>query len=191
VNFTSSRFSSIQKRWKLLGIALVGLIASASTVYAYWKITTPSSPTLYVTATSPPLELRMELDKTQFQLGETVIVRLFLKNIASQRVEVSFPHWAGGDDPPVRHVLNFVVRDMNDIIVYIRFTSFFLSIYEFILEAGEQKIETLRWTQIYNEEPYSGQSVGTGTYKIVGQTVKYDTWPRSALETPPISITIY
>lgn len=183
--------SDARRRWKLLAITAIVILALVSSSYAHWRITAPSSPALYVTATIPPLELRMELDKREFQQGEEVVVRLSLKNIESEKVDVGFPQWAASnDDPGVRHVLNFVVRDANDTIVYIRFELFFQSVVDFSLEPGEQHSEILKWTQTYNQEPYAGQPFKTGTYKIIGQTSSYDVWPKSRFETPPITITI-
>ena len=178
-----------------MGLTTVIVIAMASIVYAYWRINAPSSPTLYVTATYPPLELRMELEKTEFQQGEKVAILLFLKNIGNEPVEIGFPKWSAWRGDTQRHVLNFIVKAENDTTVYIHFRTFYLSVYGFTLESGEQRIETLEWAQTYNQDPYSGQPFKLGEYKIIGQTMTYgilgkDLPKGHRLETPPITITI-
>ena len=185
--------SSLRKHWKLLGLALVIVIVLSSSAYAYWRVNAPI-PALYVTATYPPLELRLELEKTEFQQGEKVVILLFLKNIGSEPVEIRFNQWwDAGDDH--RHVIRFIVQDENDTSVYIYPILMFLSVYDVVLEPGEQRIETYEWTQTYNQDPYYGQSFKLGAYKVIGETMTFGIVGRNLpkghrLETPPIAITI-
>ena len=170
------------RRWKLLGLSAAIILVSASVIYVYWRIHVPSSPILWVTATSPPLELRMELDKTEFQPNETITVNLFLKNIGSETVEIIFHHIWGYD---VRHVLNFIIKDTNGTIVYRHFGMMRLALYPIVLGRGEQRTEILEWNQ----------TLKPGTYKIMGQSMTYSIVGRNLpkghrLETPLMTVTI-
>ena len=185
--------TSMHRHWKLLGLALVIVIALSSSAYAYWRINA-SSPSLYVTATYPPLELRLELEKAEFQLEENVTVHLCLKNVDSKPVEIGFSSFCIGDTPPFRRVLRFIVKDENGTDVYMHPVIMFLAVYDFVLQPGEQRIETYEWAQTYSLDPYAGQPFKPGKYQIMGQTLNYgirgDLLRDPILETPRITITI-
>lgn len=185
---------NVHKHWKLLGLTTVILLALASSAYAYWRINTPSSPTLYVKATSPPLELRMELEKTEFQLNETIQMQLYLKNIDEKPVRIAFAY--------INFIFGFVVKDVNDTRVFLHPRIRWATIKEVILESGGQLNDTLEWVQEYNQEAAAGQPFKTGTYKITGLTGTYylpesvwsetDTsWgPLYQIETPSMTVAI-
>lgn len=169
------------------------LIALASVAYAYWRINASPSPTLYVTATSPPLELRMELDKTEFQLNETVIINLFLKNTGERTITIFVPY--------LQHFFGFIVKDRNNTVVLNYPYGGYAAIDKVTLEPGDQINETLNWSQIGHYPDGSGgvylHSVPLGTYHITGRTGEYlmdslegaEDWT-PWIETPSIKITI-
>jgi len=169
------------RHWKIVGLVLLSVLALASAVYAYWRINTQTTLTpsteSYAVALSPPLELRIELDKTEFQLGETVNIRLFLKNISNQTTTVVFPYVDGK--------LGFNVKDSSDEVIYIRNPGVYPMFANVTLAPGGQISETLDWSQV--KETPERQPVDPGAYKIIGRAGRY--WS-PLLETQPIIIVI-
>ena len=179
------------RRRKLLGLSVATILVFASAIYVYWRIHAPSSSTLYVTATSPPLELRMELDKTEFQLNETVAIHLSLKNIGDKTITIIVPsleHWVG-----------FIVKDVNNTVVR-NFPSGGAPVLdETTLGPGRQINRTYNWSQIGHYPDGSGgvltRSVPPGTYHIIGRTGEHLACSLGAedwidIKTPSITITI-
>lgn len=185
--------------WKVLGLVLIAVLALASGVYAYWRFNTrtPSAP--YTASVWPPLELRMELDKTQFQLGEMLTIRLFLKNINDANVKIAFSEGA------IR--LGFLVLDENGSVVFKMPLMTVESVEEVSLEPNGQISRVREWYQIGNiPNEYYEKQVPMGIYTIIGRTSPilsmpgYDLPPPSPrrgsdpplrrIETPPIMITI-
>ena len=188
---------SLNRHWKLLGLIAVVIIASASTVYAYWKTTTPSTPTLHVTASYPPLELRMQLDKLEFQQGETVNVHLYLKNIGSETITVSFND--------MNDQVGFVVKDRSNNEISMHPEVFLPLTWEVELPPGDEiRGDDLfhgtyrpMWDQKSNmpSNDYYLLQVPAGKYQIIGRTGtvhiegKPDFQP-GRIETTAITITI-
>jgi len=181
-----------ERRWKLFGLSVVITFVLLASIYVYWRINAPSPSTLCVTATSPPLELRMELDKTDFQQGETIVVSLFLTNKGSEPVALRFTYLNG-------HV-GFLVKDENDTEVY-EYPNFYLFLADnLVLEPSEQITapwdEPTEWNQKGNMPgKYYGLQVPPGTYKIIGRTGRVSINGESPsesgrIETPPITVTI-
>ena len=178
------------RHWKVLGLATVVFVALASSVYAYWRINASATP--YVTAISQPLELRMELDKTEFQRNETIIVHLFLKNIGSETITIAFVY--ANDD------VGFIVKDENDTEVYVHPITFLTGSRHVVLEPGGhisgEWWNPTEWNQKGNHPgKYDSVLVPPGTYKIVGRTGKFTIEgktppPNLRIETPPMTITI-
>ena len=179
------------RRWKLLGLATVVFVALASSVYAYWRINASATP--YVTATSPPLELRMELDKTEYLLNETVAIHLSLKNIGDKTIKMFVPS--------LQQFVGFVIKDENNTVVLDFPYGGLLAIDDATLEPGGQISRTFDWPQIgHYPDGHGGvyqDSVPPGTYHIIGRTEPY--WIGSFdafehwtpwIETPPITLTI-
>lgn len=99
----------VSVHWKALSLIVVVSLVSVSGVYAYLRnsvVTAPSPVTS--SATSYPLELRMELNKTQFNQGELINPIAYLKNIANRTVQIDS---TGG-------LFNFEVTDDNGTIIY-------------------------------------------------------------------------
>jgi len=179
-----------ERRWKLFGLSVVIIFVLASSAYIYWRINAPP-PTLCVTATSPPLELRMELDKTEFQLNETVAIHMSLKNI--------------GDDPTTiftgnyQQFVGFIVKDINNTVVLDSPYGGLPTIDEATLESGGQINKTFNWSQTGLYPDGSGgvvqRSVPHGIYHIIGRTVEHLVYSLGAedwidIKTPSITITI-
>lgn len=180
----------MRKHWKLLGLTTVIIISFASIAYAYWR-NSASSPTLYVTATYPPLELRMELEKTEFQQNETIVIHLFLKNIGDETITIVFTY--------ANDLVGFIVKDENDTEVYVHPITFLTAVEKVDLEPGDQITEywwfPTEWDQKGNlAGKYDSIPVPPGTYKIIGRTGRFSivgkTSPRGRIETPAIAITI-
>jgi hypothetical protein len=180
--------NSLRRSWKVWGLVAVVLTALASSGYAYWTSNSPS-PSLYVTATKPPIEVRMELDKTEFQLNETIVVRLFLRNIGSEAITLVF-HYKN-------FIVGFVVKYENDTRVFEHPSMYLCAIEEVVLEPGDQISakwwDSMEWDQKGLHGDYYGRLVPPGTYKIIGQTgyhhIKGIESPEK-FETPPITIVI-
>jgi hypothetical protein len=183
--------NSLRRSWKLWGLAAVVLVALASSGYAYWRSNASPSSSLYVTATKPPIELRMELDKTEFQLNETVAIHLLLKNIGDGTIKIFFPYMNGG--------LGYVVKDANGVEIFNFPLGGLCAIEEVTLDPGRQVTKALDWSQI--GRPSNGDfgatySVPSGTYYIIGRTELYlidsleaEQWT-PWIATPSITITI-
>ena len=185
-------------RWRLVGLVLIVALALVSSVYAYWRINSQASTAAHSEATVSPLELRIELDKTQFQLGETVAIRVYLKNISNQTIHVYFPHEDGR--------LGYYVKNASDIRIMSQGPPGFLqSVGLNMLAPGEAVTENypgeiFSWLQTESDRdapPYYVKQVKPGTYKIIGSTGIYlvgslDIGPpwNPPIETPPITITI-
>jgi hypothetical protein len=190
--------SSMHTHWKLLGLIAVIVIAMASTVYAYWRINAPSFPTSYATATLPPLELSAELDKTEFQQGETIQIRFHLKNIDKKPVRIAFAYQ--------NFIFGFIVENENSTKVFLHPVMLVTTLEDVILEPSDQLGETQEWVQEYNQDPACGEPFKPGIYKIIGctgtfylaegdwsetSTLSDISWgPLSQIETPPITIVI-
>ena len=180
------------RRWKLLGLSVVIIFVLASSAYVYWRINAPPSSTLCVTATSPPLELRMELDKTEFQQNETIVVSLFLTNKGSEPVTLAFGYQTD--------LVGFLVKDENDTEVYVHPHVYLPLTCDIVLEPDEQITSRAGYPTEWNQKgnlagKYYGKLVPPGTYKIIGSTVQFgivdQTGPESGrIETPPITVTI-
>jgi hypothetical protein len=190
--------SSKGRRWKLLGLSVVTILALASSAYVYWRINAPPSSTLCVTATSPPFEFRMELDKKEFQLSETVAIRMSLKNIDEKPVRIAFSN--------ENFIFGFEVKDENDTRVFLRPVWLRPAIEDVILQPSDQLNETLEWSQEASQGSAYGQSFEVGAYKIIGRTGTFylaeGNWnetstfgdiswgPLPQIETPSIAITV-
>jgi hypothetical protein len=172
-------------------LSAVLLIAFVSSAYAYWKITTPSIPTLYATAIDSPLELRVQLDKNEFELGERITIHFSLKNLKSENTSVVFAS--------MRHYFEFRVLDEKNREV---FTTLYwggaTETEAVVLGPNEKLNQEQYWNQVSSVEgEYLWKQVPRGIYQIVGFT-GYMGWigresPTSAtrIEAPPIPITLH
>jgi hypothetical protein len=76
---------------KVLFVALVIIVASALTAYAYWKsLHSTNGPK--VTLTSPPFELSFALDKTEYSLKDNMSINFCLRNTSNKTVTLTRPN---------------------------------------------------------------------------------------------------
>ena len=171
--------NSVSLRAVLLVLVIVA--ASVSAVFAYLHL---SKDTRVRTVTVfPPYELSMELEKTVFNLGESVNVTISVKNIGNETITVV---WGSSSR------FDFNVTDANETFVY-RFTwvRFFTGAEKRVnLLPGEEFSEIMKWDQtrvtVEGDKVLEyGIPVERGIYSIVGML---DTEPY--LVTPPIQVTI-
>jgi hypothetical protein len=140
-----------------------------------------------VEVTHEQIKLTMYLEKTVFQLGEDVKLKLALTNIGEQNVTLTAPSTKRFD---------FVVYDSNhnEIHRWSRRVSFLTVEQRTTLKPGETKSEVpYKWEQIRDisdaSVKYDFLPVSPGTYYIVGETLfEYD--GAQIPQTPPIEITI-
>jgi len=98
----------IGSHWKVSGLILVVTLASVSSVYAYWRLSRIQSSSPVSTIARYPVELRVELEKTEFQQGEPMQVNTTLRNIGNTTIEVTFMFYN----------FNYNVTDTNNNTVY-------------------------------------------------------------------------
>lgn len=179
-------------------VVVVGLVAA---VYAYSRLSqTTAGPR--VSVTSPPLEFSMELEKTQFQIGENITIKYRLENIGNETImiRISQPaHWP--DEYKETSYAN--VHAPNDLyfkefhfgyrITYVNGTEIYdirhgilPYAYYFNIDTGGWLEQTIIWDHISPRLPLS-----RGTYQIAGIfDYALDGSPVYALETPSITFEI-
>lgn len=182
---------SLKKVFSLIAIAvLLGVIS----VYGIQTLTPfkPAQSAQPVTSvlTSPPIELKLELTKTEFEKGEPINVTVSLKNIGNTTINVSFSYRG----PKVM----FKILAVNDTVLYERGRSILALVEDIALSSGEQIIKTYTWNQtIWIREGdiiYDEIQAPRGTYKIVGAVGAsisiQGIGSMGKPETPPIAIKI-
>lgn len=157
--------------WKALSLIAVAVLALASGVYAYWINSVPSAPSPATsTATSYPLELRIELNKTEFQLEEMVTISASLRNISNKTIILHYPSWL-----PYTNDFTFNITDESGREIY-TWTKNFAHLYvtrEYTLEPGAEKRGTLQWPQINDvivekaNNVFENEKVSKGMYKVI------------------------
>lgn len=181
--------------WKALSLIAIVALALVSVVYAYWKNNTPTaSQPATSTTTSYPLELRMDLDKTEFQRGEAIKSRGYLKNISNRTVQI---YAKDG-------VFNFKITAEDGTIIYLRSRYWyqFIPAYPEILKPGMNSNHTLLDASVPDSKTLEMVPIqlAKGTYKAIVFTnpmaVEYVEPSREligtdvVIETPPVEITI-
>lgn len=164
-------------------------------VYAYWRNSVPSaSLPATSTFTSYPLELRVELDKTEFQQEELIKVHVYYRNISNRTVEITtyMPRY------------DFNITDTSGTTVYQYSRNHGWGGFDIItLKPGAELNATLESEVFYDDGSITGTYVpfqlSKGeTYKIIVFTytlkVAYvEPWEWIGvltLKTPPITITV-
>jgi hypothetical protein len=139
----------------------------------------------------------MQLDKLGFQQGEVVNVHLFLKNIGSQTINLTFSYR--------NDLVGFIVKANSNKEVYIFPISFLTALGHAELKPGDEiegdnmssGLAPKEWDQKVNipsDERY-GLQVPPGKYKIIGRTgvlsiVGNPSFQPDRIETTAITITI-
>jgi hypothetical protein len=177
--------------WKkvfALGVAVA--LLGAISVYAVDFFTGKESAASRVmsTLTWGQLELKLELDKTEFEQGEPINITGSLKNIGNTSITIIFS--VSGT-----RVL-YEIHDANGTKVQKWPMVFLGALDRFTLEPNEQVSITYTWNQnsIISEYEFYQKQVPKGTYTIVGKTVTFRIGDErllyEPLKTPPITITI-
>jgi len=81
-------FASRLRKILVATVIIIALLGASA--YAYWaSLSSPTGPS--VTLTSPPLELSMTLDKTQYSFTENMTISFCLRNISNETVTLTRP----------------------------------------------------------------------------------------------------
>jgi len=181
------------KTKKLVGSSIAGvLIASAVliafSVYGMNFFAGRGATSLTSVLTTGPLELKLELQKTEFVQGEPINITVSLKNIGNTTITITFTEKIlGGIYPDVYNASGTKVWGRGLLPQAIE---------RITLEPNEGISRTYTWNQITIGER---KQVPKGTYAIVGKTLKIGALDDAVagrlefppfLETSPIIITI-
>lgn len=175
-------------------LTVVVALLSAISVYGIHLLAGKGSASVASTLIAEPLELKLELDKTEFEQGEPVNITVSLKNIGNTTIEVSYAYRGSK--------VMYKVLDMNDTEIYEYGRAILTMVDEISLAPDEQVSHTFTWNQVIwtyiwingHKMIYSEEQAPRGTYKIVGATAAsigvVGVGPLGQIETPPITITI-
>ena len=208
MNYFKGLFASRLK--KVFFLVAVFVVALAAGVYAYW-MSLPPAEGPRVTITSPPLEFSLELDKTEYQYGENITIRLCLKNVSNETIKVTkrnlwpiypdlfdIPTEAEGATPePVvsgNCHFGFSITNQNGTEIFKEYEGHIPATYDFYIEPNGYIKQTWIWYNLWEGSPVI-QTLPKGTYQIRGifggAMVESSTLDRSImLETPTITFTI-
>ena len=150
-------------------IAAAFLIAVlAVSVYAYLA-SLPSPPGPRVTITSPPLEFSMQIGKTEYNLGENMTIRFWLKNTSNMTITLDYSEEYIYEGKAM--LFDFIITSANGTEVY-RWSEghFALAVvYDFTLDPGQEINQTNIWFQTSWDPLYIKEvQVPAGTYYIRG-----------------------
>lgn len=189
---SSSGRSFLSHPKKAIFLILLIAVALVASVYAYLEFFSPSAGPR-VSIISYPLELSMELNKTKFQQGEDITIRLSLKNIGNETIVVYWGDFYGYMDAVM--YFDFYIMDANNTQVYqwTRDHAGLPSVLEETLNPDEQLVSVYIWNQ-KTRYPHRTQ-VPKGTYTVKGFSrimglIVQDQTSVITLETPTITFTI-
>jgi hypothetical protein len=118
------------------------------------------------TLTEGPLELKLELDKTEFIQGEPINITVSLKNIENTTISVTYAYFATR--------VGFKIFYSNGTKAIERGRTPLASTEDVSFAPGEQVNRTFVWNQlvdiIVGRTYYGEQQASKGTYQIVGTT---------------------
>ena len=160
---------SRSRRAAFVAAFLIAVLAVS--VYAYLA-SLPSPPGPRVTITSPPLEFSMQIDKTQYNLGENMTIRFWLKNTSNMTITLHYSSifpYEGGHGMPM--LFDFIITSANGTEVY-RWSEGHAAaevVYEFTLDPGQEINQTNIWFQTSWDLLHTKEvQVPAGTYYIRG-----------------------
>lgn len=199
---------------KTLALGLTAALLVFIAVYAYRLSLPQVGPR--VTITSPPLEFSMQLDKTEYGVGENMTIVFDLKNISNETISLAKgecdpvdPHYGGlisteanganmqqgpqGSLSGLFH-FGFSIVDENGTDVYRHVEGWLQAVYEIVLEPGGYVKQTLlldpvTQTLIANQL-VDGHPLLSGTYQITAILDFSVNKAGVTLETPSITFTI-
>jgi hypothetical protein len=183
---------------KVAVIAGLLIVVLAVSVYAYLA-SLPPPPGPMVTITSPPLQFSVQIDKTQYNVGENMTITFRLKNTSNGTITIAYPEYDLYLDGRSVALFDFVVTRVNGTEIY-RWSDNHLhldSVYRFTLNPGQEINQTYIWDQHvefpnYTQVPVNTYyvravmpSMGAGSFfTIIGGPYKI------TLETPAITFLI-
>lgn len=150
---------------KAVVIAGFLIVVLALSVYAYLA-SLPPPPGPLVTITSPPLQFSMQIDKTQYNIGENMTITFRLKNTSNETITIAYPEYDLYLDGRSVALFEFIVTRVNGTGIY-RWSDGRLhleSVYKFTLNPGQEINQTYIWDQ--HTEDYT--QVPADTYYIRG-----------------------
>ena len=114
---------------------------------------------LEVTAVNGSFELTMSVEKTLYNVGETVNIKLAVTNIGNQTVNLGIDAW----------LFDFIVSNGTNNLIYQNTLNGALPmvIAQGQLQSGQTITNTYSWAQTYSG-PNPGPAVSPGTYYIAG-----------------------
>lgn len=184
---------SLLRSHKSIVLVLIFVVASFAVSYAYFRSLIPLKITRAKTV-SWPLEFSIELDKTDFERGENVSVRVSLKNISNRTVTLKWGKYYSPADQTI--CFDFHVFDVNNSLIYrwSQLQGALLSWKTIVLNASQQWTNYFCWYQQF-DYPQDLVKVPAGIYSIVGLTngagLTTDNETRGVeLETPSLTFTI-
>lgn len=171
------------KKLLILGVIVV-LVATVS-VYGLQAFTASVKQTVPITSVVnwEQFELKLEVAKADFAVGEPVEVRVSLTNIGNETATLTF---SSKNDK-----VNFKVSDVNGTAVFHSVTARLMVTQDVSLEPNQTLSQTDVWMQ--NTNYNSTSQVPTGNYAIIGKTGSFfygGTWSSTWIETSPVTITI-
>lgn len=165
----------------LVGVIVVALAAG---VYAYLA-SLPLQQGPRVSITSPPVEFSLELDKTEYQYGENISIRLCLKNVGNKTITLRkssrWPIWPNDPRfPPIfteaskaapepavigYFHFGFSITHQNGTEIFKEYSGVLPMGYEFTVEPGGYVKQTWIW---WNPLPTVPYHIPKGTHQIRG-----------------------
>ena len=185
----------LNSRFKKAAITAILLIAIFSIgTYAYLASLPPQEGPK-VTVTSSPLQFSMQLDKTDYSLGENISITISLKNIGSENVTIKWPSYR--EFYGVFWYFDFIIMDQNGTKIdqWGDVYGLLEAVLKRTLAPGDQLTTVYTWTQRIS---YTAVQVPKGIYSIkalsreFGLAIGNQTMASLpiSLETPTITFTI-
>jgi hypothetical protein len=170
---------------KLLTLGVIVVFVSTVSVYGLQAFTASVKQTVPITSVVnwEQFELKLEVAKADFAVGEPVEVRVSLTNIGNETATLKFS--AKNDK------VNFKVSPVNGTAVFHSVTARLMVTQDVSLEPNQTLSQIDVWMQNYYYNHTS--QVPTGNYAIIGLTGRFfykDIFPSMWIETSPVTITI-
>jgi hypothetical protein len=142
------------------------IVVLAVSVCAYLTSLPPAAGPL-VTIDSPPLQLSLQIDKTEYNLGENVTIRFWLKNTSNKTITIQYANTHLYLDRVV--FTDFIITSLNGTEIY-RWSdghAALEAVYRFSLNPGQEINQTYIWDQTaWNQLRTEEVQVPAGTYYI-------------------------
>jgi hypothetical protein len=161
----SSRLSGSRSRKAVIAGALL-IAVLAMSVYAYLASLPPAAGPL-VTIASQPLQLSLQIDKTEYTIGENITIRFWLKNTSNKTITITYSDAYYYDGRFM--AFDFIITSVNgsEIYSYGDTHGAEAAVTPFTLDAGQEINQTVLWEQTaWNQLRTEEVQVPAGTYYI-------------------------